>query len=394
LKWKKNIIHEGAFKGNDFANLEKAYNEEQEIIAKIKNLSDYRMLSYRARSLLVGTHPHKSIHEKRRELQKILNNPLLKSEQRALSYPAAVTYFHILANIYDNLRKDYEAFECRKKMISMMEDHPEELQESLTNYVVSVYNILGSSLALRLHAELEHYIGKLRTIEKTYSKKISDSDRLFTSLGSSIYELRMRIGMGEFGMGIENLIEIERELKEFGKNLIKEDKLYFFYLIAYGYFGAGKYDDALVWINRILNDRDVDRNSNLYTKSKILNLIIHYELGNLDLLDYLIRSAHRFFNKHNFSGQEEKIVVQFLRRLPDISPGAQLTSFFEEFLNHLRSGPHTKLTKRRETGTAGSFEIQNNFTSIAEFDFESWLEGKISGKTFADVIKEKHARRP
>jgi hypothetical protein len=279
-------------------------------------------------------------------------------------------------------------------MISMMEDHPEELQESLTNYVVSVYNILGSSLALRLHAELEHYIGKLRTIEKTYSKKISDSDRLFTSLGSSIYELRMRIGMGEFGMGIENLIEIERELKEFGKNLIKEDKLYFFYLIAYGYFGAGKYDDALVWINRILNDRDVDRNSNLYTKSKILNLIIHYELGNLDLLDYLIRSAHRFFNKHNFSGQEEKIVVQFLRRLPDISPGAQLTSFFEEFLNHLRSGPHTKLTKRRETGTAGSFEIQNNFTSIAEFDFESWLEGKISGKTFADVIKEKHARRP
>ncbi len=390
LKWKKNLIHEGAFKGNDFLNLEKAYNEEQEIIAKIKNLSDYRMLSYRARSLLIGTNPHSSSSDIKRELIEILNHPLLSSEKQALSYPAVVTYFHILANVYDNLKKDYEAFECRKRLIKVMEDHPEALKESLTNYIVSIYNILGSCLTLKFYTELEHYIGNLRTLEKTYLKKISENDRMLTFLGSSIYELRMRICKGEFNMGVQNLTEIESGLKEFNKKLIKTDEFYFFYLIAYGYFGAGKFNEALIWINRILNDRDIDRNSKLYIKSKIFNLILHYELGNFDLLDYLIRSTYRFFEKNSHLGREEKIIVRFLRRLSDDSGRAQLKTSFVEFLRLIKTAPRTSKIKSNESDPVISLAGQTNFTNLVEFDMESWLESKISEKKFADIIKEKY----
>ena len=391
LKWKKNLIHEGAFKGNDFLNLEKAYNEEQEIIAKIKNLSDYRMLSYRARSLLVGTNPHSSSGDIKKELIEILNHPLLSSEKQALSYPAIVTYFHILANIYDNLRKDYEAFECRKRLINVMEEHSDTFNKNIGNYIVSIYNIIGTCLTLKMYTELEYYIAKLRAQEKAYPGKISNNDRLLTYLGSSVYELRMRIGKGEFSLGVQNLIEIEKGLEEFDKKLIKDDELHFFYLIAYGYFGAGKFDTALIWINKILNDKDIDRNSKLYVKSKIFNLIIHFELENFDLLDYLIRSTYRFFEKNSHLGREEKITVRFLRRLSDDSGRAQLKTSFVEFLRLIKTAPRTSQVKSNESDPGLPLAGQTNFTNLVEFDLESWLESKISGKKFADIIKEKYS---
>jgi hypothetical protein len=390
LKWKKNLIHEDAFKGNNFINLEKAYNEEQEIIAKIKNLSDYRMLSYRTRKLVVGTNPAGSAGEIKRELNEILNHTLLTSEKQALSYPAVVTYFHILADLYDNLKKENEAFQCRKRLIKVMEEHPSYINEYVTNYIVSICNLMGTCLVLKLYTELEYYIAKLRALEKAYPKKIFYNDRLFILLGPSTYELRMRIGKGEFGMGIQNIAEIEKGLKEFSKILSKEDGLHFFYLIAYAYFGAGKFNEALIWINKILNDRDIDRNSRLYVKSKIFNLIIHFELENFDLLDYLIRSTYRVFEKSSYLGREEKIIVRFLRRLSDDSGMAQLRASFEEFLRLIKTAPRVSSDKNNEADTITPLSGQTNFTRLVEFDLESWLESKISGKTFADVVKEKY----
>jgi hypothetical protein len=390
LKWKKNLIHEGAFKGNDFINLKNAYDEEQDIIAKIKNLSDYRMLSYRVRSILVGTNPQNNEDDVKKELYEILHDPLLSSKNRALSYPAVITYFHILANLYDYLKKDSEAFESRKELIKVMEDRPEFIKDNLTNYVITVYNILGSCLVLKMYKELEYFIEKLRNLENLYPQKISDNDRLLTFLGSSIFELRMRIGKGEFSVGIRNLVEIKRGFDEFDKKIVKADELYLYYLIAYSYFGSGNFKEALTWINKILNDKDVDRKSRLNIKSKIFNLIVHYELGNFDLLDYLIRSTFRFFEKNSPFSREEKIVIQLFKSLIDSSSTMQSKSFFEEYLRLLKTAPPASQIEGEEADSADQLEIQTHFTNIADFDIESWLESKISGKTFANVVKEKY----
>ncbi len=393
LKWKKNLIHEGAFKGNDFVNLETAYNGEQDIIKKLKNQSDYRMLSYRARSLIVGTNPYKtSSISKKEELLKILDTPLLQSECHALSYQALVTYFHVRAILFESLNRNLDALEYRKQLIRLMEEHPEGLEQNLTNYIVSVYNLLGSCLALKLYDELEYYINKLRSLEKTYPKKISANDRLLTFVGSTMYELRMNISRGQFSKQIQNLIEIEKGLEEFDKKIVKVDELHFFYLLAYGYFGSGKFSEALKWVNKILNDKDASKDSRLIIITKILNLIIHYELGNLELLDYLIKSAYRYFKKSLLIGMEEKVVIQFLKHLPDISTQAQLETLFERTLNHLKALSQSKSMGNTRGQFVGQSEIQSNFSGIAEFDLESWLESKITGKQFADVMKAKPAQ--
>jgi tetratricopeptide (TPR) repeat protein len=110
-------------------------------------------------------------------------------------------------------------------------------------------------------------------------------------MGSSIFELKMHISLGKFSKSYKNLTEIEAGLEHFNKKIVNDDKFHIYYLIAYGYFGVGEIEAALKWINKILNDKDVNQGSKLYLKSKIIILIIHYELGNVELLDYLIKST-------------------------------------------------------------------------------------------------------
>jgi hypothetical protein len=131
LKWQKNLINMGAYKGNEYVNLEQACRDEKEIINKINNLSDYRNISYRVRSLIVGTNPYHTGTDIRKELINVLNDPLLHSEKEALSFPALHLYHHIMADIYDSLGRIREAYDFRKKIVGFLEKNAEILKKTL-----------------------------------------------------------------------------------------------------------------------------------------------------------------------------------------------------------------------------------------------------------------------
>lgn len=394
LKWKKNLINQGVYTGNQFINLEKAWTEEQGIINKMKNLSDYRLLSYKVRSLVIGTNPyHTEASTKKKELLNILNHLLLQSEKEALSYPAVLTHYHTLADIHDSLGNNRTAFECRKELLNAMEKRPETLKANFSNYIVFVLNLLGTCLNLKIYDEVENYIRKLRAFENNYANQCSETDRLYIFFGTSIFELRMYIGKGEFSRSIQTLAEVEERLNIFKESILNSDKLYFFYLLGYGNFGAGRINEALKWINKVINDKEVYQDKKLCVKSKILNLILHYELGNFELLDYLVISMYKYLMKNKFESYDEKIMIKFLKQLPAVSTKTQLLKLFSESLDKLKSNQQNYPGDVSGNGLT-SFEIQNNFTNIAEFDLMSWLESKISGKRFDEVVRTKFVSPP
>ncbi|RPI19767.1 MAG: hypothetical protein EHM58_00760 [Ignavibacteriae bacterium] len=390
LNWKKNLINEDVYEGNQFINLEKAYCEEQDIIRKMKNLSDYRMLSYRARSISVGFNPYYKGDDTKEELLNILNDPLLQSEKEALSYPARIAYYHVFALVNECIGKNLEAFECRKQLLCIMEENPDTIKGNISNYIISIFNLLGTCFGLRAFNELENYINKLRTIKINYPGKISGNDLLIIFLGTMIFELKMQIKKGEFSKLVQNINEIEDGLKEFEKMIVKEDLLYCFYMLAYSYFGAGKYDEALNWVNRIFNEKETDCDTKLQTISKILNIIIHYELDNYELLEYLIKSAYRYFRKNGSNSIEGKIIIDFFKQLPSITYRDQLKELFAESLGRIRAGRQNADNADNKTNP---FEIQNNFTNSAEFDLESWLESKVNGKSFEEIVRSKYLKK-
>jgi hypothetical protein len=105
-----------------------------------------------------------------------------------------------------------------------------------------------------------------------------------------------------------------------------------------------------------------------------MHLICHYELGNYDILDSLVKAVHRFMLRmKNLTVVEEKI-FRFLKKnyigIQDIREG--LKNLLED-IRHLEKSRH-------ET------------RAFAYLDIVSWVESKVKNTTMQAVIRNKYER--
>jgi hypothetical protein len=176
---------------------------------------------------------------------------------------------------------------------------------------------------------------------------------------------------GKFDEGVKLIPGIEKGLKDFSGKIDQESEILFYYNIAYIFFGAGKYEKSLDWINRILNKKDIKLREDIQVYSRLLNLFVHYELGNFDLLEYEIKSTRRFLDSHNYLNESEKAILSFLNKLIN-QDTAELRG---ELFNDLKF----RMAKRsKETNKI-----------LEYFDIISWLDSKIEVKSFAAKVEEK-----
>ena len=363
IKWERNLIHEGAYPGEPYENLERTYKEEKEILLKIQNIGDYRMMSYRI--LNTGRKPQGSV-----SIKEFLNNPLLQNEEEALSFPAKINFHHIRAAIFDAAEDTLNAYRERRKTVEIMEQYPEKIKENRINYLISLYNLTSMCYKLKYYDELSACLGKIRSIPEKVSKGISENIRMLMFVGPSTLSLKMYIDKGEFEKGTWEAEEIQKKLAEYDNKLNPSDKLACIYYLAYVYFGAGKYKEALFWLNKILNEKSEYRE--ITNSAAILNMIVHYELKNFELLEYLIKSTYRRLRKQKILSEFEQELLQFLRKTPAIVSTSELNDVLSETKNvitNLNDDKHSEY-----------------------FDFKSWLESKITGKQFSDIVKEKYHR--
>jgi hypothetical protein len=104
-----------------------------------------------------------------------------------------------------------------------------------------------------------------------------------------------------------------------------------------------------------------------------LHLIAHYELGNFDLMEYLVKSVYRFMAKMENLSLVEEEMFKFLRKSFHLS-SKQLKPEFEKLLEKLK-----QFEKNR-------FETR----AFVYLDIISWLESKVYEKPVYEIIREKY----
>ena len=110
---------------------------------------------------------------------------------------------------------------------------------------------------------------------------------------------------GSFSEGLQLVPYIEEKLQEYELYTDRHRVLVFYYKIASLYFGSGDCDRSIDYLNKIINWK-VHLRTDLQCYAGYL--IAHYELGNFELLEYLLKSVYRFMYKmQNLSTVEEKI---------------------------------------------------------------------------------------
>ena len=116
------------------------------------------------------------------------------------------------------------------------------------------------------------------------------------------------------GLSLQLAGEVEVFIKRFDKVLSNDYRILFHYQLAYFYFADTRYSEALAHLNEILSERN-DPRADIQSYARVLNLMVHYELKNYDLIKYLCRSTRRFLNKKNRLYSFEKNILDFFKQV-------------------------------------------------------------------------------
>jgi tetratricopeptide (TPR) repeat protein len=175
-----------------------------------------------------------------------------------------------------------------------------------------------------------------------------------------------------FTEGVEMVPELLEQLGQYKSQLDLHRTLVFYYKIACLYFGSGQYKQAIKYLNRIIDQKDLSLREDLQCFARILNLVAHFEDGQDAELEYQVRSVYHFLGKMNDQQPMQVEVFRFLRRVDHFAPN----KLREEFSN---------LKAKLEEIAARPFDRR----PFLYFDIISWLESKVSGRSVQDVMQQK-----
>jgi hypothetical protein len=284
-------------------------------------------------------------------------------------------YYHQSYCWYAFIRQDYLIYyRHTQKWVNLFLDEPAMIQIETGNYIKGLHNLLNAHFTLRNYSGFEKTLSLFEEFNNSEIVKQNDNNKIQVFVYLYIAKINQHFLEGTFKEGLEIVGEITKGLEEYNLFLDQHRTLIFYYKIASLYFGAGDFDNAIDYLNKIINWK-VNLRNDLQCYARLLHLIAHYELGNFQLLEYLIKTVYRFMAKmQNLSLVEEEI-FKFLRKSFYLS-ARKLKPEFEKLLNTMRQFETSKFETR----------------AFAYLDIISWLESKVSEKQTYEVIREKYLR--
>lgn len=246
-----------------------------------------------------------------------------------------------------------------------MEHNKLILKEDVSEYISALNNHIISCGRLGKVEEVRETLDKLNKV-----KPNTADDELKIHRQYFMNKFRLCISTGEFEEGGRELKRHLKIVENFDKQLFIKGNFYFQYFCIY--FGTGNFEEALNSLNDWLKMSESVERKDLQSLARILNLIIHYELGNNMLLDSLLRSTYRYLNKANRLSEFERKMMDFIREAGKPHSRKEMQQILENLKQDFEELSHQP--------SYGVFDL---------FDIIAWLESKINGKQFAEVAKER-----
>jgi len=259
-----------------------------------------------------------------------------------------------------------------QKWIDIFHEQPLMIRVETGYYIKGLHNLLNAHFDLRNYEKFEIDLQHFKKFSKTPVANQHDNHRIQTFIYINSAKINQHFMLGTFAEGLKEVPRIEEKLTEYALYIDSHRVLVFNYKIASLYFGNGDFDTSIDYLQKIINGSDGMRND-LQCYARLMHLMAHYELGNFEIIESLIRSVYRFMAKMENLTIVEEEMFKFLRNSFHVHR-QRLKPELEKFLVTIK-----KLEKNR-------FQTR----SFAYLDIISWVESKVLEKPMSTIIKEKY----
>lgn len=369
LRWEKLLMEEAFEAGKFDKDLDELIQEEQAVMDKLRNLAEYEVL-YSKINYVFRRGGYVRTKDESAMVDEISNHPLIKGKNTALSNRAATICYYVKGLCYTTKRKYQAAAASFSRAREIMDENPLIRKDLPERYVRTLNKLLFFQIENHDYEATEELLQEMKSLpEKPGFGGVDIKVKIFTS--SSLSRLLIFERKGEFLKAVEIIDEMQMQIDQYKNKLNKEQELLFYYTFSYIYFGAGLFNKALFWLNKVLNDNESKLRQDIYSFSRLFNLVIHYELENYDHLEYIIKSTVRYLHKRQRAYLVETTLIKALRKIAKSTDPDKTRTLFENLLVEVK----------------GIFAEDESEKVILEyFDCIAWIESKIEGMSYAEAI--------
>jgi hypothetical protein len=370
ISWEKTLLEE-SYENGQFGNLDSLIQEEKDVLDKLQNLTSYHVL-YSKINFVFRSGGYSRSEENTRIIDEIVEHPLIKGKNTALSKRAATICYYTQGFCHIAKGDPKTALEKYNKVKQILDEYTDLRADLAKRYIRTLSQIIQCQLETKDFEGAEYSFGQLQELHNVEGFDTPDAAaRIETEL--VLNNLKKYIYTARFNEGVIAMSPRMESFKTNGNALHKEVGLRMYYYMAYLQFGAGQYNKALHWLNRVINDNENDLRQDLYGYARLFNIVIHYELGNIDLLEYTIKSTARYLQKRSRDFEIEKLILEQFKKLIRTRSVSGKRAQLQEFQDNLKE-----------------LETHDDCKALLRYiDFPTWISSKLEQSPFEELVQRK-----
>lgn len=336
------------------------YEKAQKTVSTLQNREDYRKIYGRYLQL---TNRVSKVREEqnKQDWETLMQHPLLQDVTKSITFSTQYQFYEIWTNYHLHFKNREAAYRQMQKQVELFDQNPIYIETKAIIYLMTLNNLMFIQGMFNKHSELEE-TSKLilqKRKEKFLAPIAQIRPNIFYTLEGTLlaYYLELKDYQKAYEM-IPKVRACNPQIFEHEKDRTFRNR----FNMAVAYFYRKEYDAALDEVNELLDFKELDRESpDIGSFARILDLLIHFELGNNLLIEYTSRSAYRFLYKHKKLYRVESILLTFFKHLSKINDASKLQEAFRDL--------HIELV-----------ELQKNPYEVGAFSyfhFLDWVSDKL-----------------
>jgi len=274
---------------------------------------------------------------------------------------------------YSFLIQDFlSCYKYANKWVDLFYENVKMIRLNPVFYLKGNHYLLESLFYVKYSSQFKITLQRLEAMveSKDFPKNDNISSLAFLYLNAN--KLNLHFLEGTFDKGLYLVKIIEYGINKHKDRLDAHHIMILYYKIASLYFGNGDNKNCILYLKKIIDNKNLKMREDLMCFARVLSLVAHYEAGMDYHLELQLKSTYKFLMKMNDLHAVQKEMIKFLRNLGNIYPN-ELRNEFQKLYNELKKYENHPYEKR----------------AFLYLDILSWLESHLKNKPVAQIIREK-----
>lgn len=252
--------------------------------------------------------------EEEASLDQILKAPELQNEASAPGFEGKIIFNYVHAYAARLMGQPLAVLPHYARMLMHWDNYPDRQKSHPDRYIRTLIAYLDTNFQAGQYQVFRTVLDKVRAVP-VQAPPLKAQVFYFTHL----LELRYHLQLGQLAQARDQVPAIQEGLLQHQPFLGLDLQTVLAFNLASLFFLSNLPRESLQWINRILNESSQVIRKDILRAARMLNLIVHHELGNQDYIDALQQSVGRFLQKEPGDHRFEQTLLRGIKKVDRVN---------------------------------------------------------------------------